>query len=135
MTGELLRRDDPGYGSECPDCGEPKTPTARRCRSCANKAEGKTRKGKPNFAVRVEREDAIYSVGRRESIISFRHEDGRLRSLHCFGPTVTAQTADGLARLGEGWEPVCRSTPESILTDLRGRKNSEGEWLVAKAGL
>src|SRR5262245_63691192 len=107
MPGSSLRWGDPGYGPKCPECGGPKDERARRCVKC--------RYG----------EDAtgLTYVGRVESIITYRNrETAALLTRHCHGPTVPAQVADGLRGLPEEWVVECRSTPDSILQDLRGRR-------------
>lgn len=91
---------------------------SKRCRDCAARA----RKGQTTRTT----QDAVHTVARRESIITFRRvEDGRVRTLQCFGAGLKLQIADGKARLGEGdWEVECRSTPLTILQDIRGTQNS-----------
>jgi hypothetical protein len=58
--------------------------------------------------------------------VTFRESDGRVRTLRCFGETMAEQVHYGLLHLPEGrWTVQCRSTPASILRDLRGRKIQE----------
>jgi hypothetical protein len=62
-------------------------------------------------------------TGRSESIISYREQaSGRVLTRRCYGKGVAAQIADGLRQLPEGdWQVQSRSTPGSILRDLKGR--------------
>lgn len=105
----FLHAGDPGYGRVCPDCGGPKEPKSRRCWDCRGRGP------------RPISSDALHARGRLESIITFRAEDERTRSIHCFGRGKPAQIAYGLGQLPPGveWEPICRSTPDSILRDLQ----------------
>jgi len=103
---------NPAYGHTCPTCGGYKGNFhSRQCEEC------------------VGRGDALYTVGRREAIITFRNLlTGVLHTRHCVGRGVRAQVADGLRQLsGYGlgpWQVAARSTPESILTDLRRPRNA-----------
>jgi hypothetical protein len=104
----FLHAGDPGYGRICPDCGGPKEPKSRRCWSCRGHGP------KPISG------DALHARGRLESIVTFLAADGRMRSIHCFGRGKPAQIAYGIRQLPPGeWEPICRSTPDSILRDLQ----------------
>lgn len=111
----------PGYGRVCPECGGGKRAEAFRCGEC------RRRRG----------DEGIYSTGRDQSIITFRRtEDGRVRSLQCFGPGAKAQIEDGKARLGDGdWVVECRSTPLTILRDLRPEGHGEQRALMLKRGI
>jgi len=112
-----LQRGDPGYGPVCPVCGGPKAPDAYRCLGCWAKVRPALSSGAGLS------EDAVHTVGRRESIVTYRNrETGALLTRNCHGPTVPAQIANGRRGLGEEWVVECRSTPASILRDLRGRK-------------
>ena len=115
----VLRAGDEFYGDVCPDCGGPKHRQSRRCVYCWTKLDAPSRGAR---LVGVFRPLAVHSVGRRESILTFENERGGTRTVHAYGRGVPAQIADGLRQLpGDGWRVVCRSTPESILEDLRGR--------------
>lgn len=119
--GGLLHHGDPGYGPVCPECGGPKDVRSPRCVYCRH-----GRQPGDDVPGRVAGEDAVHTVGRRESIITFRNrETGALLTRHCHGPTMPAQVADGRRGLGEEWVVECRSTPASILIDLQGRKVQE----------
>jgi hypothetical protein len=100
----------------CPDCGGPLAREAQRCTRCVPRAHHQ-RSNSPG----QQTGELGLNAGRRESLITFANEArGLSRTLHCFGDGTKAQIADGLRRLdGEGWSVACRSTPLSILKDLR----------------
>ena len=104
----------------CPDCGGPRSRNAERCYRCAPRAHAHARSEAQRG---IYSDDTVERVRRRESILTFENERGGTRSVHAYGDGVPAQIADGLRQLpGDGWRVVCRSTPASILADLRGRK-------------
>jgi hypothetical protein len=114
-----MRRKD---FAPCPDCGGPMSEGSRRCQACY----GLMRVGRPGNSGRagVYSEEAVHTVGRRESIITFREEEtGEVVTRHCFGPTVPEQVSNGLLGILKPgkWVVEYRSTPASILLDLRGR--------------
>lgn len=110
---------DPGYGADCPDCGRPKRRDAKRCLTCR----------------KAHADHGVHTTGRSESIITFRNtESATVRTLQCFGDSAKAQVANGLARLadddGSSEDRVveCRSTPRSILQDLRGSSDPKDNY-------
>ena len=113
-----LRAGDEGYGPTCPRCGGDKTLQAHVCMACRSRQ----RLGTPFYdGTGIYGDDTVYGVGRRESIITFRERtSGRVLTRHCVGRNVPAQIADGLCQLPDGtWDVQSRSTPASILSDLR----------------
>lgn len=109
----------------CPRCGQPKNPPAELCQRCQRIANGKL----PPTSVGNRNDIIGLSGGREESTITFRNtRTGAVRTLICHGHGVDAQINAGLAQLAddegsnEDWVPECRSTPASILADLKGRK-------------
>jgi hypothetical protein len=100
----------------CPDCGGKKGKTSKRCQAC----DRASRHGDPRYAAagRKPSSHSVWAIGRRESIITFGR-GSEVRTLHCIGANSSGQIAHGRSRLdGEGWEVLCRSTPQSILADL-----------------
>jgi hypothetical protein len=108
-----IARDPRKYA--CPDCGGPKHKEAKQCRACY-RASGS---GQTNVNSGVYSDDTVYNIGRREAIITLER-DGKTRSLVGYGADTAEQIADARAHLpGDGWTVVCRSTPTTILADLR----------------
>ena len=103
----------------CPRCGQPMRNDSRTCRRCW--ADERRGKAWPTSGAGHYSDDAVHSVGRRESIVTFRDElTGRVRTCQCIGQGVPAQLEHGLSQLPAGqWVVESRSTPESILNDLR----------------
>lgn len=95
-------------------CGARKRKLSQSCQSCVNHSQrGST--GQEG----IYKDDSVWTISRRESIITFARGD-ELRSVHCIGQGKDAQIRDGERQLkGGGWIVQCRSTPQSILTDLR----------------
>lgn len=138
MSRTQLRKGDPGYGDKCPECEGPKSRVALHCQPCENAR----RAGQPGVTAGFYSEDAVWTISRRESIITFGRGD-EVRTLHCFGKNTEGQTRNGRARLPEGdeWTVLCRSTPQSILADLRsstftdkGRANRRRYYLRTGQG-
>ena len=106
MTGQnALHRGDHGYGRTCV-CGGPKHKSSFRCARC-------------RAALRVETAD--YTTGRHEAIVTFKDDDtGEVQTRQCYGATAPEQIGHGLRQLRPGnWRVLSRSTPDTILTDLR----------------
>jgi hypothetical protein len=112
-----LKIDDPRYGPVCPNCDGPKSLNARQCMECLSEQR---RGGDQVFDnTGIFSENAVHTVGRREALITFARDD-KTRTVHCFDRGTSAQIADGRAQLkGDGWEVASRSTPTTILADLR----------------
>lgn len=101
--------------SICPECDGPMSQAAKRCRLCENAS-------RTNSGTRRGMQDAgSLSIGRTEAIITFTR-GSEVMTLHCFGDGARGQIANGVSRLpGDGWQVACRSTPRTILADLKAR--------------